>query len=64
MHKSVRNIAVETALCLKSILGSRAYFVTPELMKLYKTHILAYLENGVAKYVYACASTLACVDKV
>ena len=64
MHKGVRKIAVETGWRLKSILRPRAYFTTPELMRLYKAHILSYIESGVAGYFHACDSTLACVDRV
>ena len=64
MHKGVRKIAVEAGWRLKSILRSRAYFTTPELMRLYKAHILSYIESGVAGYFHACDSTLACVDRV
>ena len=64
MHKGVRKIAVEAGWRLKSILRPRAYFTTPELMRLYKAHILSCIESGVAKYFHACDSTLACVDRV
>ena len=64
MHTGVRKIAVEAGWRLKSILRSRAYFTTPELMRLYKAHILSYIESGVAGYFHACDSTLACVDRV
>ena len=64
MHKGVRKIATEAGWRLKTILRSRSYFTTPELMKLYKAHVLSYIESWVPGYFHASASILANIDRV
>ena len=52
MHRDVVKIAIEAGWRLKTILRSRSFFTTPEMMKLYKSHMLSYIESGVAGYFH------------
>ena len=56
MHKGVRTIAVEVGWRLSTLLRPRRYFTTPELMRLYKAHVLSFIESGVSGYFHAAAS--------
>ena len=64
MHKGVRTIATEAGWRLSALLRPRKFFTTPELMKLYKAHVLSYIESGTAAYFHASESVLSRVDGV
>ena len=64
MHTGVRKIASEAGWRLQTLLRPRQYFSTPELMRLYKAHVLSYIESGIPGYFHAAPSVLACVDRV
>ena len=64
MHKGVRKIAVEAGWRLSALLRPRKFFSTPELMRLYKAHVLSHIESGTAGYFHASASVLSSLDSV
>ena len=64
MHHGARTIAVEAGWRLQKILRAQRYFTTPELVRLYKSHVLSYVEGGTPAYFHASASTLSCIDRV
>ena len=63
MHKAARNIASEAGWRLAAILRGRRFFTTPEIIRLYKSHVLSYIESGTAGYFHAAPSVLECVDR-
>ena len=64
MHEGIRKIAVDAGWRLQSILRPRRYFSTPELMKLYKSLVLSFVESSSAGYFHAADSVLAAIDRV
>ena len=64
MHKGAREIAVEAGWRLRTILRTRQHFTTPELVRLYKSLVLSYIEAGIPGYFHASPSVLACIDRV
>jgi hypothetical protein len=48
MHKAARNIASEAGWRLAAIFRGRRFFTTPEIIRLYKSHVLSYIESGTA----------------
>ena len=57
-------ISIEAGWCLQPILGARRFFSTVELMRLYKSLVLSFIESGVAGYYHAAPSVLDCIDRV
>ena len=64
MRKGARKIATEAGWRLKAILRARRYFSTPELVRLYKAHVLSYIESGTPGYFHASASNLDCIGRI
>ncbi len=64
MHAGAREIAIEAGWRLKSILRARRFYTTPELVNLYKSLVLSYIESGTPGYYHASTSVLACIDRV
>ena len=64
MRKGARKIATEAGWRLKAILRAQRYFSTPELVRLYKAHVLSYIESGTPGLFHAAASNLDCIDKI
>ena len=64
MREGARKIAVEAGWRLQSILRPRRYFATPELLKLYKSLVLSFIESNTAGYYHASDLTLAVIDRV
>ena len=64
MKRGAKKIATEAGWRLKAILKARRLFSTPELMRLYKAHVLSYIESGTPRYYHASPSCLDCIDRV
>ena len=64
MLAAARHVATEAGWRLKTLLRSRKFFTTPELVRLYKAQILSYLESSTPALYHAAASVLAWVDRV
>ena len=64
MHDAARNVAVESGWRLKTLLRTRRFHNTIDLMKLYKSQILSYIESRTVGIHHAAPSVLACVDRV
>ena len=64
MKRGAKKIATEAGWRLKAILRARRYFSTPELMRLYKAHVLSFIESGMPGYYHASPSCLDCIDRV
>ena len=64
MRKGARKIATEAGWRLKAILRAKRFFSTPELVRLYKAHVLSFIESGTPGYFHASASNLDCIDRV
>ncbi len=64
MHKGARKVATDAGWRLRAILRVRRYFTTPELVRLYKSLVLSFVESGLAGYFHAATSVLECVDRV
>lgn len=64
MHKGVRKIATEAGWRVSALLRPRKFFKVPELMRLYKAHVLSFVESGFIGYFHASDSVLSCLDSV
>ena len=64
MHSAVRTTAVEAGWRLRSLLRVRRFHSLAAMVRMYKTHILSYIESGVAAYAHAAASVVAALDRV
>ena len=64
MRRGARKIAIEAGWRLQSILRTSSVFTTPEMVKLYKSNVLSFIESCSCGYFHASKSALACVDKV
>ena len=64
MHEGAREVSVEAGWRLQSILKARRFFSTFELVRLYKSLVLSFIESGVAGYYHAAPSVLHCIDRV
>ena len=64
MHAASRHVATEAGWRLKTLLRSRRYFTTPELMRLYKAQILSFAESSTPALYHAATTTLSRIDRV
>ncbi len=64
MHDAARNIAVESGWRLKTLLRTRRFHSTADLVRLYKSQILSFIESRTVGIHHAAPSVLACVDRV
>ena len=64
MHNAARNVAVEAGWRLKTLLRTRRFHTKSELIKLYKSQILSFIESRTVGIHHAAPSVLACVDRV
>ena len=64
MHEGARAIAVDAGWRLQAVLRPRRFFSTPELMRLYKSLVLSFIESGTPGYFHAAPSVLACIDRI
>ena len=58
IHEAVRNIAVEAGWRLRSLFRSQRYFSTRNLVQLYKSLVLSYIESYTAAIYHAVESVL------
>ena len=64
MLDAAKHIAKEAGWRLRTLLRTRRYFTTPELVRLYKAQILSFLESSTPALYHAAPSTLAWIDRV
>lgn len=64
MLAAARHVATEAGWRLKTLLRSRRFFTTPELVRLYKAQILSFVESSTPALYHAAPSVLAWVDRV
>ncbi len=64
MHDGARKVATEAGWRLQAILRPRRFFSSPELVRLYKSLVLSYIESGTPGYYHASQSVLDCIDRV
>ena len=64
MHKAVHKCAIQASLKSRSLLRCRRFYNTADMIMLYKSHILSYIEYRTAGIHFACTSVLAEVDDV
>ena len=64
MHDAAKSVAIEAGWRLKTLLRTRRFHTRIELMRLYKSQILSYIESRTAGLHHASASVLACIDGV
>jgi len=63
-QQASRHVATEAGWRLKTLLRSRRYFTTPELMRLYKAQILSFAESSTPALYHAATTTLSRIDRV
>ena len=64
MHDACHEIAVEAGWRLKTLLRTRRFHNTREMMNLYKAQILSFIESRTVGIHHASPSVLQCVDRV
>ena len=64
MAEECNKLASECHWKLKTLLTSRKYYRTAELVNLYKTHVLSYIEFRTSAIYHASSTVLAPVDKI
>ena len=64
MFKAIVCIVAEASARIKMIRSVRNFYQTSELIALYKSHVLSFLESGVPAYYHARSSILKLVDEV
>ncbi len=64
MHCACHNIATEAGWRLKTLLRTRRFHTTAEMVKLYKSQILTFIESRTEGIHHAAPSVLQCVDRV
>ena len=64
MHKAVHKCAIQASLKSRSLLRCRRFYNTADMIMLYKSNILCYIEYRTAGIHFACTSVLAEVDDV
>ena len=64
MRAAAQEIAREAGWKVRSLLRCRRFYTTPELVKLYKSQVLSYIESRTAAIHHAAPSVLDAVDRV
>ena len=64
MHEACHELAVEGGWRTKALLRSRRYYDTAALLRLFKSHVLPFLESATPAVYHASRSVLAPVDNV
>ena len=64
MHDAARNVAVEAGWRFVKLLRTQRFHTNSELIKLYKSQILSFIESRTVGIHHAAPSVLACVDRV
>ena len=64
MHSAISRLARKAGWRLQAILRPRRFFRQFELVNLYKSLVLSYLESGLAAYFHAAPSVLLPIDRV
>ena len=64
MHTAARQIATEAGLQLQTLLQARSFFSTPELVQLYKSQVLSFVEGSTPGIYHAAVSELERIDRV
>ena len=62
MHSAIRHCALEAAQKLKAIMRTRRYFNDRELITLFKSHVLFYVEYRTPAFLHASSSLLHPID--
>ena len=64
MHTAVRTLAIQAGWRLKALLRVKRFFSTGQLVMLFKSQILSYLESGIVAFFHAPASTMKPIDRI
>ena len=64
MEREVETLARRCYWKLRTLVRSRRFFTTPQLVQQYKSHILPYLEHATAALYHATDTALRKVDRV
>ncbi len=64
MRSAAQEVAREAGWKVRSILRCRRFYSTPQLVKLYKTQVLSYIESRTAALHHAAPSVLDAIDRV
>ena len=64
MHSAVAKLAREAGWRLQAILRPRRFFREIEIVNMYKSLVVSYLESGTAAYFHASRTVLAPIDRI
>ncbi len=64
MHKAVRELAIQGGWRLRAILRVRRYFSVNQLVMLFKSQVMSYLEAGCVAFFHAPPTTMDPVDRI
>ena len=64
MHEAVNEVAAEAGWRLKSLLRTRKFHILAEMPRLYKAHILSFVESRTAGLHHAAPSSLQAIDRI
>ncbi len=64
MHSAVRELAVQGGWRLRALLRARRFFSLTQLVLLYKSLVVSYLESGYVAFIHAPPTTMAPVDRI
>ena len=64
MHAAVRELAIQGGWRLKALLRTKRFFSLNQLVMLYKSQVLSYLESGSVAFFHAPATTMNPLDRI
>ena len=64
MLQAAKHVAKEAGWRLRTLLRTKRFFTTPELMRLYKAQILSFVESSTPALYHAAPTNLAWIDRV
>ena len=64
MHDAAHKVSTEAGWRLKTLLRTRRHHTVKEMVTLYKSQVMAYVESRTVGLHHACPTTLLCVDRV
>ena len=64
MHAAVRTLAVQGGWRLNALLRARRFFLVSQMVTLFKSQILSYLESGIVAFFHAPISTMSPDDRI
>ena len=64
MHEAAHTISAQARWRMRALLRAKRYHSVAGLVRLYKTHVLSYIEHATAAIYHAAPSVLQCIDSI